>query len=213
MKTVCPYCRKELEVMELLDDNDALAAIRMLNTFGRHANLVCAYTELFGIRPLRAKGMKKWRVLLEEMKRLFDSESFTYQKRAYRISQAGIVEALNVVVHRNFADGLDSHNYLKKIMIGISEREFQEKSRQGEKDLRRREEALMAGNRPERATYQDIKDTWDYVEQQARARKYPTADETVQLPQIKDVPPARLTDEQIEENRRRLREMIKAIGG
>lgn len=213
MKTVCPYCRKELEVMELLDDNDALAAIRMLNTFGRHANLVCAYTELFGIRPLRAKGMKKWRVLLEEMKRLFDSESFTYQKRAYRISQAGIVEALNVVVHRNFADGLDSHNYLKKIMIGISEREFQEKSRQGEKDLRRREEALMAGNRPERATYQDIKDTWDYVEQKARARKYPTADETVQLPRMKEVPPARLTEEQIEENRRRLREMIKQIGG
>ena len=113
---------------ELLDDNDALAAIRMLNTFGRHANLVCAYTELFGIRPLRAKGMKKWRVLLEEMKRLFDSAFFTYQKRAYRIRHAGIAEVLHVVVQLNFADGPDSHKDLLVPLISISSRDFQELS-------------------------------------------------------------------------------------
>ena len=147
MKQPCPYCRKEIDLMELLHDSDQLAIIKMLNTFGKHSNLVCAYTEIFGIRPIKSK-VKKWRVLLEELKRLFDSESFTYQKRLYPISQAGIVEALNIVVHRNFTDGLDSHNYLKKIMITISEREYQDKSRQGEKDLRKREGVIMSSGRP-----------------------------------------------------------------
>ncbi len=136
--------------MELLHDSDLLAIIKMLNTFGRHSNMVCAYTELFGLTPLKNKR-KKWRVLLEEMRRLFDSEAFSYQRRTYQISQAGIVEALNIVVHRNFTEHLENHNYLKKIMITISEREYQERSRQGERDLRRRENAIMAGNRPNAA--------------------------------------------------------------
>lgn len=127
--------------MELLRDSDQLAVIKMLNTFGKHSNVVCAYTELFGICPTKTK-MKKWRVLLEEMKRLFDSESFTYQSRLHQISQAGIVEALNVVIRRNFPDHLENHNYLKKIMITIAEREFQSKSRQDDKDLQRKIENL-----------------------------------------------------------------------
>ncbi|GAB6270544.1 MAG: hypothetical protein STSR0003_03840 [Smithella sp.] len=174
--------------MELSHDSDLLAIIKMLATFGRHSNVVCAYTELFGLRPLKTKT-KKWRVLLEEMKRLFDSESFTYQKRAYKISQAGIVEALNVVVHRNFTDWLDSHNYLKKIMIGIAEKEERESGKQAERDLRKKEGSLMSGAR------------------------YPETEEVVQLPKMKEVPPARLTEEQVEENRRRLKDMIKQIGG
>lgn len=172
--------------MELSHDSDLLAIIKMLNTFGRHSNVVCAYTELFGLRPLKTKT-KKWRVLLEEMKRLFDSESFTYQKRAYKISQAGIVEALNVVVHRNFTDTLDGHNYLKRVMITIAEKEEQERGRQGERDLRKREERLMTG--------------------------YDRPEEQVEAPAMKTVPPAHLTEEQIEANRKRLKEMMKQIGG
>ena len=153
--------------MELLHDSDQLAIIKMLNTFGKHSNLVCAYTEIFGIRPIKSK-VKKWRVLLEEMKRLFDSESFTYQKRLYPISQAGIVEAMNIVVHRNFADGLDSHNYLKKIMITISEREYQDKSRQGEKDLRKREGVIMSSGRPhEKSLTREVnRNTYPFPEEQ-----------------------------------------------
>jgi hypothetical protein len=130
--------------MELSHDKDLLAIIAMLNTFGKNSSLVCAYTELFGLRPLKSKT-KKWRLLLEEMKRLFDSETFNYQKRTYSITQPGIVEALGIVVHRNFADGLDSHNYLRKIMITISEREGKDQSKADEKDLRGREQKSMAG--------------------------------------------------------------------
>lgn len=137
----CPYCAKKFDGMKALQEEDIFAAIKLLNTFGPDAVLVGAYIELFGIRPVTLKP-KKWRALLTEMKRLFDAETFSYRKKTYGISRAGIVEALNIMVHRNFPDGLDSHNYLKKIMIGISESEYQNKSRDDEKQLRKKEEGL-----------------------------------------------------------------------
>ena len=149
MKFLCPYCRRECDFEEVQMDADLHAIIRMLPSFGPHANLVAAYTELFGISPLKTRR-KKWRLLLEELRRLFDSESFAYRKRVYRISQAGIAEALNVVVKKNFFDGLlDSHNYLKRVMISIAAQEENDSGRQAEKDLYKREAALRAGVRPE----------------------------------------------------------------
>ena len=127
-------------------DADLHAIIKMLPTFGAHANLVAAYTELFGLSPLKTKR-KKWRLLLEEMKRLFDSESFVYQKRTYRISQAGIAEALNVMVHKHWDAHLENHNYLKKIMISVAEAAAKTDGREAEKDLRKREERLRSGDR------------------------------------------------------------------
>lgn len=226
MKVDCPYCNRKIDIMELLEDNDALAAIKMLNTFGKHANLVCAYTELFGIRPLKSK-FKKWRLLLEEMKRLFEAESFTYQKRRREIGQAGIVEALNVVVHRNFADHLENHNYLKKIMITIAEREYQEKSRQGEKELRKREDTIMAGNRqePQRATYKEIAADWERAQAPwnasrsnspplqgegqggdgVRRNAYPLPEEQVEPPVLQ------LTEEQRRANLARVANILKGL--
>lgn len=201
MKFDCPYCRKEIDFMELSHDSDLFAILRMLGTFGKHSNLVCAYTELFGLRPLKSKT-KKWRLLLEEMKRLFDGESFSFQKRIYQISQAGIVEALNVVVHRNFTDGLDSHNYLKKIMIGISEKEGKESGRRAEKDLRGKEKNLMAGVRDEKSLTQDVNEN----------QHYPIPEEQVEAPAMKSMPPGRLSPEQIEENKKRLKALIKDVG-
>ncbi|HRR42137.1 MAG TPA: hypothetical protein P5244_12955, partial [Syntrophales bacterium] len=99
-------------------------------------------------------------------------------------------EALNVVVLKNFQDRLENHNYLKKVMIGISEREERESGKQAERDLRKKEAVLMSGG-----------------------GRYPEAEEKVQLPDFKDVPPAYLTDEQIEENRRRVKDLLKKIGG
>lgn len=193
MKFDCPWCRKEIDYMELTHDSDLFAIIKMLNTFGKHSNLVAAYTELFGLKPLKSKT-KKWRVLLEEMKRLFDSESFSFQKRAYRISQAGMVEALGIVVHRNFADGLDSHNYLKKIMIGIVEREEKESGRRAEKELRSKEASLMYGGHI-------VSDS------------YPVPEEQIEAPRMKTMPRTTpLTDAEFEANRQRMKKLIAEIG-
>jgi len=164
----CPYCRREIDPSDLKEENDIVAIIKMVPTFGNSANLVWAYVDLFDISPL-GKKMKKARNLFGDVKSLFDAEEFSFNKKRYKISRAGICEAMNIVVKRNYVTPLDSHNYLKRVMIGIAEREAQEAGRQAEKELRRKEEKLMSGERP-------------------------------------------LSEEQIEANRKRLREMMKQIG-
>lgn len=183
----CPYCGKECDYMEISAEENLMAIIRLRDAFHPHSALVWAYAELLGIVPFRAKA-RKLRTILEEMKRLFDAERFTYKRKAYRISRAGIVEALGIAVKRNFTDHLENHNYLKKIMIGIATRDDREESRQSDRDRRAKEDILAAGSRP-------------YEEPGFAA------------PLLKDMPPAHLSEEQIAANKRRLKEMMKSIGG
>lgn len=188
--------------MELQAESDVMAIIKMSASFGKHNNLVWAYAELFGITPMRAKA-KKLRLILEELKKLFDGAGFSYQKRLYRIGPEGIAEALNVVVKKNFADGLDSHNYLKKVMINISAREDKDSGRRTEKDLRKKEASLMAGSRDGEKLTRDVNDS-----------AYPVPEEQVEAPRMKTMPRVTpLTDAELEANRQRLKKMVKEIGG
>lgn len=173
--------------MELKTDSDLYAIIKMQPVFGKYSNLAWAYVELFGALPM-SKHAAKIRSILDVLNMVFQAEAFTFNRKRYSISHVGIAEALNVVTIKNFQERLENHNYLKKVMIGIAEKEERESGKQSERDLRKKEAGLMSGSR------------------------YPEAGETVQLPKMKEVPPAALTDEQIEENRRRLRDMIKDLG-
>jgi len=146
MKFDCPYCRKELDLMELNLEQDLNVIMRTMSAFGAHGHLVMAYCYLFGVSPLKLKA-KKYRILLGEMKRLFDAEAFSFERRKYDISRQGIAEALDIVVKREFATILHNHNYLKQVMIGIAERERGDASRRAEKDLRQKETQILAGHR------------------------------------------------------------------
>ena len=130
--------------MELQAESDLMAIIKMQPAFGKNAHLVWGYIELFGITPLKAKT-KKIRILLEELKNLFDAEAFAFNKNPYRISQAGIADALNLVVHKHFAEPLENHNYLKKVMITIADREERAASQHRDREQREREDRLRAG--------------------------------------------------------------------
>ena len=131
--------------MQIQMDKDLKYVFDVLPSFGtRYSSLVMGYVSLFGVTPFNIKT-KKLRVLLEEMKRLFDAQSFSFQQKQYPISHAGIGEALDICIKKNFTERLENHNYLKKIMIGISEREGKEKSRMSEKELRTREQKQAAG--------------------------------------------------------------------
>ena len=139
----CPYCLKELNFMQIQMDKDLRYIFEVLPSFGtRYSNLVMAYCQLFGVTPFQIKA-KKLRLILEEKKRLFDAQAFTYQKKLYPISHNGIAEALDLCVKKNFEQHLENHNYLKKVMMTISEREAKNNSRQSEKDLRKREAGLV----------------------------------------------------------------------
>ena len=140
--------------MDLKLEQDLTAIIKMQPLFGKHAHLVWAYVSLFQVTPMKAKAAKI-RVLLEEMKTLLEQERFSYQKRIYPISAAGILRALDVCVKKNFTEHLENHNYLKKVMIGISEEESRQASKTAEKSLRAREERLRDGDRDTRTEESD----------------------------------------------------------
>jgi len=130
--------------------------ISLIPEFGPYSKLAMEYCELFGVTPLRIKSKKLLR-LLNEVAALFRNESFKFQKKQYRISRAGIAEALRIVCNKHFEQPLENHNYLKKVMIGIAEREQKQESIRREKELRRKEERIMAGAREEGITLEEYK--------------------------------------------------------
>ena len=107
----------------------------------KYSNAVMCYVCLFEVTPFHLKA-PKFRRIMEEMKKLFDAEAFSFQKKTYPITHSGIVEALDICIKKHFEQTLENHNYLKKVMVGISEREGKGKSKQDEKDLRVREENI-----------------------------------------------------------------------
>ena len=137
----CPKCGEQFRLQAGQAEGEWAEIISLLPEFGRNGRLVFEYVELFSVVPLRGKGKKILR-LIKQMAALFGSEKFNFQKKEYRVSKAGIVEALSVVCNKQFSACLENHNYLKKVMIGISEREQKERRDRADKDLRKREEAV-----------------------------------------------------------------------
>jgi len=99
---------------------------------------VFEYVEKFGIKPLSIKSNKVLR-LLRQMGKLFETESFKWKSNTKKISKSGIVEAIEIVVNKHFDTPLETHNYLKKVMVGVSEKEAKEKNMRAEKEMRKRE--------------------------------------------------------------------------
>lgn len=150
----------------------------------KHGSAVMGYVSLFGITPFHIKALK-FRRIMEEMVRLFDSKSFSYKKKTYSISHAGIVEALDICIKKNFDEVLENHNYLKKVMITIAEREEKSASAASEKNLRSGEELSRAGYSHPKKDYTDTD----------------------------DLPPINLTQEQRKSNLARVGKIIESIGG
>lgn len=129
-------------------DKDLKYVFQALPSFGgRYSHLVMGYAQLFGVTPFAVKA-KKLRLIIEEMKRLFDAQAFNYQKKTYRISHAGIGEALDMMIKRNWTKPFANHNYLKSVMIDISEREEKDGSRKVDAETRKREDLQRAGLSP-----------------------------------------------------------------
>jgi hypothetical protein len=146
MEFKCPQCRCPIDLLDAKEEVDTISIVKAMSAFGRHFDVGWAYLELFGVSPLKSKR-KKLVLLSHELQSLFEGGEFTFQKKRYAISQAGILEALNVMAHRHFPEPLANHNYLKRVMISISERETQESEKLAEREFRKKEERLMSGDR------------------------------------------------------------------
>ncbi|MBN1495921.1 MAG: hypothetical protein JXA07_04075 [Spirochaetes bacterium] len=144
MKISCWKCGTKNDVGAALRDEDFTAILTLSGSFGRETALVWAYIELFGVLPLD-RNLKKVRLIMGELRALFDAGSFKFQKQEYTISHEGIAEALNTIVHRHWTDRMQNHNYFKKIMIAISERESGVEQKRDEEKLRMKERDLQFG--------------------------------------------------------------------
>ena len=138
----CPKCSYKFDYREAVMDDDWREIIGLLPVFERHGKLVFEYVEKFGINPLRIKGSKVLR-LLRQIARLFEKGSFEWRKSNKSISKSGIVEALEIVVNKHIDTPLENHNYLKKVMVGISDREGKENSKRAEKEMREKETSYV----------------------------------------------------------------------
>lgn len=181
--------------MDIQISKDLEFVIAALPSFGtRYSHLVMGYAQLFGVTPMHIKA-RKLRLIIEEMKKLFDTQSFAWQKKLYPISHAGIGEALDICIKKNFTEHLENHNYLKKVMVGISEREGKDRSKQAEKDLRKSEGIALAGG--------GHRDGTPTLTLPPRGGGRGEGEEK----------PARITPEQAQANLQRVGEIIKHIGG
>ena len=150
----CPKCNTKFDYREAIIDEDWQSIKTLLPVFGTHGKLVFEYVEKFGIKPLAIKSSKVLR-LLRQMGKLFETESFEWRKSNKSISKSGIVEALEIVSNKNFDTSLENHNYLKKVMVGIAEREAKEKSARAERELRKSEV------RGQRSDVKNQKEEWE----------------------------------------------------
>ncbi|MDY7035542.1 MAG: hypothetical protein SV375_05185 [Thermodesulfobacteriota bacterium] len=137
-KIVCPECGADFDLREAQAEGEWAEIIRLLPSFGEHGKLVFEYAELFNIKPLRVRAKKLLR-LIAETATLFRVKKFSYRKKEYTISSGGIVEAITTVCNKQFDGPLENHNYLKRVMIGIAERELKEERDRVDREQRDRE--------------------------------------------------------------------------
>jgi hypothetical protein len=134
----CPNCNKEFDYREAMMEQEWREIIDLLPAFNGHPRLAWEYVEKFSIAPLRMKSKKILR-LLQEVGALFGQKRFKIGKAIYEISEKGIVEGLTVVCNKNFDLPLENHNYLKKVLVSISEREQKDRRSALDKEIKRKE--------------------------------------------------------------------------
>lgn len=147
MKLKCPKCLFEYDHRQATKDEAVVQMLEIIPVFVPHSGLMLEYLELFAtIRPF--KTAKLLRIMIE-MRDMWTSERFSFQKRVYEISKQGIAQALKTVCNKRFDVPLENHNYLKKVMISISEQEAQKSSAAAERALKEKEARIRTSSPPE----------------------------------------------------------------
>lgn len=138
----CDKCGEKLDISAGVFTDDWVEIMRLLPSFSPNSKIVFEYVELHNVFPLQTKSKKILR-LLTELAGLYEHEKFRFGKAEYSISKKGISEALTIVCNKNFSGPLDGHNYLKKVMISISEKELKERRDADDKALRKKENRIL----------------------------------------------------------------------
>jgi hypothetical protein len=123
---------------EAMAEQEWVDVMCLLPVFGNQSRLAFEYAEKFNIHPMKIK-VKKLLRLLTDIAGLFKTGKFVLNRREYEVSQRGIVEALTIVNNKNFEQPLENHNYLKKVLASIADKERTESRSALDAEQRRNE--------------------------------------------------------------------------
>lgn len=143
MNIRCPKCRYEHSLRDAMREANLVEIIRMQADFAPHSRLVFEYAEMFDTtRPIKAAKLLR---ILQEVHSIWTSGKFSYRKTPYQISKDGIVNSLKTLCNKKL--DLENHNYLIKVMIGVADKEGEDRARKDEEALKRKEKGLQSGVR------------------------------------------------------------------
>ncbi len=121
MKLICPKCGSKIGLDQAETSADFTALINLAAGFGKGWIWADEYMASFAPQAGWLKLKTKIRHL-ETLAVIWDAEQFNFQTRQYRTDKKRIIEAM-VKVSNAHKQGLNSHNYLKKVLMDTAELE------------------------------------------------------------------------------------------
>lgn len=112
----CPVCRSKFGVDDCLKEGLKDEFVELASFFGRGWMVVNEYVDCFRGNQWGSVGEKKRLRILQEIKFLFESCEFEFEKKKYRTDKKSIYGAIKVVIDKEMTK-LRDHNYLKQILI------------------------------------------------------------------------------------------------
>lgn len=148
-KLKCPHCAGEVTLEQLIQTADLAAFAKAQAAFGEDWPLIREYLDCF--RPASGKplAVKKMLRLGREVWEMWHARRFEFNRQEYAVGREEFRKALRTTCNQ-VSLGLTNHNYLKKVLVGAAEKTSQRR----ERDLREREERMMAEERPASQTGQ-----------------------------------------------------------
>lgn len=144
----CPHCGEDLDAVQAVAEGEHREYLELLAGFGPARPVVVAYLDLFRAAPGSAMRIATRLRLVRELHRLWDGETFSYNRQVHRISRAQIGEALHDVVRaKRTGTAFVNHNYLKQVMLSklnASERQERRQEARAEADLEQQRRSRRA---------------------------------------------------------------------
>ena len=116
VKMRCPICRGKFSHDDCVRENLKDEYIEIAAYFGRGWLAVNEYVDCFRGSQYGSVGEKKRLRILQEIKSLFESCEFDFEKKRYRTDKKSIYGAIKVIIDKEMTK-LKDHNYLKQILI------------------------------------------------------------------------------------------------
>lgn len=113
----CPICHSKFGVDDAIREQVKDEFIEMAAYFGRNGWMfVNEYVDCFRLNRFGSVTEKKRLRLLKELRKLYETCEFEFDKRRYRTDRQSIIGAMRVVADKEMFKFKD-HNYLKQILI------------------------------------------------------------------------------------------------